>query len=232
MTHSRTSNQQGVTTDSSFRDHLRSIPSLVGHPVGFDPASHPSTPQELFLDWFRAAEEAGIAEPHAMSVSTIDAEGVPDTRLLVLKDLTEDGAWCFAGKRDSAKGRQLSTTPVAALTFYWRELVRSVRIRGRITEAPEAETRRDFTARSLDARAIALAGKQSAPLGSLDELARDVEEARQRLHQDPAAVPAAWTVWELRPSAVEFWEGSTSRLHTRLRYDHTSNGWRTSQLRP
>lgn len=130
MTYGRRSSRAGtfrrpidVTTDSSFRDHLRAIPSLVGHPVGFDPASHPSTPQELFLDWFRAAEEAGIAEPHAMSVATVDAEGVPDTRLLVLKDLTADGAWCFAGKRDSAKGRQLSTNPVAALTFYWRELV-------------------------------------------------------------------------------------------------------------
>lgn len=94
MTRSRTPEQHGATTGSSLRDHLRAIPSLVGDPAGFDPATHPSTPQELFLDWFRAAEDAGIPEPHAMSVSTVDADGVPDTRLLLLKTspLTVRGA--------------------------------------------------------------------------------------------------------------------------------------------
>lgn len=110
--------------------------------------------------------------------------------------------------------------------------MRSVRIRGLITEASEMDSRRDFTARSLDARAIALAGTQSGPIGSLDEFARDVEHARQRLRHDPDTIPASWTVWELHPSAVEFWEGSQSRLHTRLRYDHTSRCWRASQLHP
>jgi pyridoxamine 5'-phosphate oxidase len=221
-----------TAVDSGLRDYLRAIPSLVGDPVGFDPTSSPATPQELFLDWLGVAERAGIPEPHAMSVSTVDAEGIPDSRMLVLKDLTPDGAWCFAGRRDSSKGRQLSTNPVAALTFYWREQLRSVRIRGRITEATEANARRDFTARSIDARAIALAGEQSSPLVSLSELDRDIEEARKRLDDNPDLAPATWTVWELRPTEVEFWEGSKARLHTRVRYERSLDGWIASQRRP
>jgi len=117
----------------------------MGRAPAFDPAQRPSTPQELFLDWFQMAESAGIQEPHAMTVSTIDSDGVPDSRMLVLKDLNPEGAWCFAGRCDSTKGRQLRTRPVAAMLFYWREQNRSVRIRGRITEGSTDEARADFT---------------------------------------------------------------------------------------
>ncbi|MHA7987696.1 pyridoxine/pyridoxamine 5'-phosphate oxidase [Rathayibacter sp. CAU 1779] len=216
----------------TLREHLRAIPSLVGTPPGFDPATRPDTPQELFLDWLRSAEAAGIPEPHAMTVSTVDSDGMPDSRLLVLKDLTAEGAWCFAGKRDSAKGRQLAVNPVAALTFYWRDQVRSVRIRGRIVEGTDDESRRDFLARNPEARAIAFSGTQSAPLESHEALTDDLEEARRRLARQPDAVPAAWTVWHLHPDTVEFWEGATSRIHTRLRYDRASRGWSAQLLRP
>ena len=128
-----------VTDSPNVRAQLRSLPSLVGDPRAFDPAQHPSTPQELFTEWFREALDAGVPEPHAMTLSTIGADGIPDSRMLVLKDLTPDGAWCFAGGRDSTKGRQLTEHPAAALVFYWREQVRSVRIRGRITEAAAEE---------------------------------------------------------------------------------------------
>ncbi|MEJ1230172.1 MAG: pyridoxine 5'-phosphate oxidase C-terminal domain-containing protein [Galbitalea sp.] len=135
-------------------------------------------------------------------------------------------------KRDSTKGRQLSAHPAAALTFYWREQLRSVRIRGPIAEAAEADSHHDFTARSLDARAIALSGEQSAPLVSQGELVRDVEASRNELHDDADLVPSTWTVWELHPAEVEFWEGSKTRLHTRLRYERTADGWLTSHRRP
>jgi pyridoxamine 5'-phosphate oxidase len=231
MTNLRSPEHQGEP-HAGLRDHLRAIPSLVGEAVGFDPTNVPTTPQELFLEWFRTAEEAGIREPHAMSVSTVDADGLPDARMLVLKDLTPDGAWCFAGKRDSSKGRQLAAHPVAALTFYWREQVRSIRIRGVISEGSGQEAIRDFTARSVDARAVALSGRQSTPLDSRDRLPHDIEVTRRRLVDAPGLVPEDWTVWKLDPSEVEFWEGSSTRLHSRLRYARTTSGWKASLLHP
>jgi pyridoxamine 5'-phosphate oxidase len=218
--------------DDNLRDRLRAIPSLVGEPLGFDPISVPAAPQALFLEWLRAAEYAGIAEPHAMTVSTVDTDGIPDARMLVLKDLTYSGAWCFAGKRDSAKGSQLAAHPVAALTFYWREQVRSVRVRGTITEGSADDSIRDFRARNTDARAVALSGRQSTPVASQDGLTREIEVGRRRLVGTPDLVPEEWTVWKLDPIEVEFWEGSSTRAHTRLRYQRATGGWRTSLLYP
>jgi pyridoxamine 5'-phosphate oxidase len=204
----------------------------VGEPGGFDPDLHPATPRELFLHWFRTAEEAGIPEPHAMTVSTVDPDGMPDARVLILKDVTADGAWCFAGRSDSRKGRQLSANPTAAVTFYWGELLRSVRLRGPITAAQAEHAVRDFTARTTSARAIALSGRQSAPFQSRSELDKDLHEARTRLAEDPETVPPEWTVWELRPSSVEFWEGQADRVHARLQYVRRDDGWSVERLRP
>lgn len=221
-----------MTNRQSFRDHLRAIPSLVGTPPAFDPSQHPSTPQELFLDWFRFAERANIQEPHAMTVSTVGADGVPDSRMLVLKDLTAEGAWCFAGRTDSTKGRELRENPAAAMLFYWREQVRSVRIRGRILQGSTGEARGDFIARHTGARAVALSGQQGAPLAEAATLAHDVDVATKRLAADAELVPEEWRVWKLEATEVEFWQGSNSRLHTRLRYQRGPSGWNASLLRP
>ena len=219
-------------TQLSLRDRLRAIPSLVGNPVGFDPRVCPPAPRELFLQWFRIAEQGGVPEPHAMTVSTVDAAELPDSRMLVLKDITPEGAWCFAGNRDSTKGLQLQANPVAALLFYWREQLRSVRLRGSVTQSTQEESRNDFLARSLQARAAALSGRQSTALDAGSTLTAEVEEAGARLEADPGLVPDQWTVWQLHPTEVEFWEGSGTRLHTRLRYERTDDGWSTSLLRP
>lgn len=167
-----------------------------------------------------------------MSVSTVDADGVPDSRMLVLKDLTADGTWCFAGQRDSTKGIELGTRPAAALLFYWRELVRSVRIRGPIVEGSSDEARADFTARSLEARAVALSGQQGTLVATATDLAHDVGTAAKRLAADPNLAPEEWVIWRLDPTEVEFWQGSATRLHTRLRYQRSVSGWDVVQLRP
>ncbi|MGN6502864.1 MAG: pyridoxine/pyridoxamine 5'-phosphate oxidase [Pseudolysinimonas sp.] len=221
-----------MTENQSFRALLRSLPSLVGEPVPFDPASHPPTPQELFRQWFQDAQDAGVPEPHAMALSTIGSDGIPDSRMLVLKDLTPGGAWCFAGGQDSAKGQQLTQHPVAALMFYWREQVRSVRLRGRITEASADEARSDFLARHADARAVAFTGPQSAPVDAGVDLAAEVDAAAQLISADPELTPATWRLWKLDPVEVEFWQGSRTRRHERLRYRRSATGWETERLRP
>jgi pyridoxamine 5'-phosphate oxidase len=167
-----------------------------------------------------------------MTLSTIGADGIPDSRMLVLKDLTPDGAWCFAGGRDSTKGRQLTEHPAAALVFYWREQVRSVRIRGRIAEASPEEARADFVARHPEARAVSIAGSQSAPVDPATDLDAEVHAASRLISADPDLAPSAWALWKLDATEVEFWQGSRSRLHVRLRYKRTPSGWRASRLRP
>lgn len=167
-----------------------------------------------------------------MTVSTVDPDGVPDSRMLVLKDLTSEGAWCFAGRHDSTKGDHLRASPVAALLFYWREQIRSVRIRGRIIEGSREEARADFTARHPEARAVALSGQQGTLVTAVSDLTHDVDMAAKRLAADPNLVPEEWTVWKLHPNEVEFWQGSETRLHTRLRYQRRASGWGVTQLRP
>lgn len=134
-------------------DWLRSLPSLTGTaPETTVFSAPPSDPIDLFLDWIREAAAIGVHEPHAATLATVDADGVPDARTLLLKDVGVRG-WAFAGPRASAKGAQLTTRPAAALNFWWQPLVRAVRVRGTVQEASPAESDADLAARSEAARA-------------------------------------------------------------------------------
>src|SRR3954454_1801608 len=139
-----------------MRDELRAVPNLLGSapPPAFD--SPPARPEALFVDWFRQALEAGVPEPHDATLSTVDEHGMPDARVLVLKDLTADGRFAFAGGAGSAKGRQLTAQPFAALTFWWQPQARSVRVRGPVVSATAAAGAHDDRERSSLARVIAL----------------------------------------------------------------------------
>ena len=133
-------------------DELRSLPTLIGRPPSElidDPAQDPI---DLFLDWMREAIDAGVPEPHAMTLSTVGEDGMPDARVLILKGVDARGL-AFASTSSSRKGRQLAAHPEAALTFWWQPLLRSVRLNGRVVEASAEGTAADLAARSADARA-------------------------------------------------------------------------------
>ncbi len=215
---------------TTLRDRLRAEASIVGEAPPFDPSAAPDDPQELFGDWLRAALDAGIAEPHAVTLSTVDADGRPDARVLVLKDVTDDGAFEIATGSESAKGTQLQANPNVALTFYWTPLARSVRVRGLATPASAEQSAADFRARNPAAKAIALAGRQSAPLTDTAERDRLVAENLAALSADPGLVSSEWTVWRIRPFALEFWQGAPTRNHVRLQYTRTPEGWRRGEL--
>ena len=131
---------------------LRAQPALTGTAPPLELVEIPVEPVPLFLDWIRHAAAVGIAEPHAATLATVDRDGVPDVRTLILKNVDERG-WAFAGARSSRKGDQIAENPVGALNFWWQPLVRAVRLRGRIQEADEAESAADLAARSAAARA-------------------------------------------------------------------------------
>ncbi|MCV2464500.1 pyridoxal 5'-phosphate synthase [Streptomyces sp. ICN988] len=188
-----------------------------------DPAAAPGEPLELFTRWFAEAVAAGEREPHTMSLATADAEGLPDVRIVMLHGADADG-WAFATHADSRKGRHLATRPYAALVFYWPALGRQVRLRGPVAVAPAEEASADLHARSTGALAAALTGRQSAELGSADELARASEAAWERAGREPDAPVPSWTLYRLRPDEVEFFQGEARRRHVRLAYRRTGGG--------
>lgn len=130
---------------------LRALPALAGTPLGIDTAALPNEPLALFDAWLASAVEAGVAEAHAMTVATLDADGIPDARTLLLKRFGEAG-WEFAGPASSRKGQQVAAHPVAALSFWWQPLVRAVRIRGEVVEASREDSEADLAARSPEAQ--------------------------------------------------------------------------------
>lgn len=130
---------------------LRTLPALAGIPRPIMGEELPSDPAELFLTWINEAVALGVPEPHAATLATVDADGVPDARTLILKDVSDAG-WAFAGHRGSSKAEQLSSRPTAALNFWWQPIVRAVRVRGAVREATRAECDADLAARSASAR--------------------------------------------------------------------------------
>ncbi|MEV1062290.1 pyridoxal 5'-phosphate synthase [Streptomyces sp. NPDC050263] len=189
----------------------------------FDPASAPDDPLTLFTQWFAQAVAAGQAEPHTMTLATSDADGLPDARIVMLHGADADG-WSFATHTTSRKGRQLAARPHAALTFYWPVQGRQIRVRGPVSVASAEEARRDLRVRSTGALAAALTGRQSEVLDSVEELASASEEAWERAAREPEAEASSWTLYRLRPDAVEFFQGDALRRHVRLNYRRRGDG--------
>ncbi|MFF1558870.1 pyridoxal 5'-phosphate synthase [Streptomyces sp. NPDC058279] len=220
------------TGGDDFRKTLHSLRVWDTPLPSFDPEAAPAEPLELFREWFTHAARAGQPEPHTMSLATVDADGRPDVRTLMLHDADARG-WHFASHATSAKGRQLAGQSAAALGFYWPAVGRQIRIRGRVTACGPQESRADLAVRSRGALAAALTGRQSEVLGSLAELAEASAAAWVRAGADPEAPAPTWTRYVLEPAEVEFFQGDAARRHTRLHYRRDPAGtWTRSLLWP
>lgn len=216
-----------------IRDLLRGLPVFAGPLGSFDPATAPKDPLDLFREWFAGAVEAGVHEPHAMTLATADAAGSPSARILIMKDLTDQG-WWFAGTTTSGKGRDLEANPNVALLFFWGQQGRQVRVRGRAELAPPRDRAHDFRNRPLEGRVAGMHGRQSEPLEELPEVHRAAEEDRARLEADPDLVPDNWGLYLVRPHQVEFWQADPERRHIRFRYERAdpSQEWTNALLWP
>lgn len=217
---------------SSLRDRLRSTPSVTGDAPEWDPASSPTDPYELFMEWLTTALDAGAPEPQAFTLSTLDAFGAPDARVLVLKDVSAPFELEFATGAESAKGRQLAADSRCAMTFYWSSLARVVRIAGAARPGSRGEASADFLARHPDARAIALTGRQSTVMDDPAEHERLIARERELIEEDPNVVSGGWTVWKVAPERIEFWQGSPTRDHLRVRYSRGDGEWKHERLWP
>ncbi len=189
------------------------------------------TPEELFREWLEDAGRAGGADPRAMTLATVDADGRPDARVVILRHLG-DGRWGFSTSRLSPKARQLAVTPWAALTFHWPQVGRQVRIRGRVLDAGQAEAAVDFLARHPASRAEAASERQSEVLEDPTELERALRAAIAEARAHPDWVPEHWTRYDLVADTVEFWELDPDRRHRRLRYALRGGVWTRERLWP
>ncbi|MBD0746843.1 pyridoxal 5'-phosphate synthase [Streptomyces sp. CBMA152] len=203
---------------TNVRTWLRSLDAFPSRLPTFDPASAPAEPVELFLAWLTEAVQAGEPGPHAMTLSTVDEQGDPWARVLILKNVDAAG-WQFAAHAGSPKGQQLSAHPRAALTFYWPGRGRQIRIRGAVTTGSADSNAADFLARSPSARAEALLGHQSQHLDTLAHRDAAIAESARRVDQNPQLLAEDWTLYTLAPVSVEFWQAAETRVHTRLRYE-------------
>ncbi|MHA7287010.1 pyridoxine/pyridoxamine 5'-phosphate oxidase [Arthrobacter sp. MDT3-44] len=214
-----------------IRDVIRSVPVFPEEMPPFDPGAAPASPVDLFVEWLKRAVQDGIAAPHAVNLATTGEDGGPDARVVILKDVTSAG-WQVASSMDSPKGRQLRKHPAAALTFFWPAAGRQVRIRGSVSTGTTEENDADFQRRHPVARALVLAGSQSAVLRSREDLEAAVEEQVHRIEAAGGLASTTWTVFTVAPDAVEFWQADQERRHIRLLYTRFGEGWRRELLWP
>lgn len=150
-------NHSAATEAPSLNDLLRGRHALTGVSPDWDLDALPENPVDLFTTWFQEASDGGVSEPHTATLATVDLDGGPDARTLILKRV-DDRGWAFASTLSSRKGQQLASVAAAALNFWWQPQVRAVRVRGRVVEATAEESAADLAARSAAARAVVAEG--------------------------------------------------------------------------
>ena len=188
-------------------------------------------PLRQFQTWLDDAVAHDLIEPNAMTLATVDADGQPWTRTVLLKGCDARG-FSFFTNYDSAKGRHLAAEPRCALTFWWGVLERQVNITGRVEKAPRAETEAYFPKRPPGSRLGAWASRQSGVIADREALEKAFEAAREKFGDNPP-VPEHWGGYVMRPATIEFWQGRQSRLHDRLRYALLPDGlWKIERLAP
>ncbi len=185
-------------------------------------------PISQLQSWFAEAQES-VPLPDAMTLATVDEQGAPDARMVLLKGIDGEGLR-FHSNYESAKGRQLEADPRAAVILYWREQDRQVRVRGRVERLSAAESDEYFTTRPPGGRHAAWASPQSEPI-EREELDRRFAEAQER-YRDEVPRPEHWGGYLLRPEGFEFWQGREDRMHDRFAYTPDGGGWRIERLAP
>lgn len=195
----------------------------------------PSEPWALWQYWFDTVVATGIHEPNAMVVATVDPDGAPSARMVLLKQvssLAPDDGFTFFTNTASRKGEALAAEPRCALLFPWHPLERQVRVEGTAHPLSEEQVAAYFASRPRGAQVGAWASPQSQVVDGRAELDRRYADAEERFADADVPVPPAWGGYRVQPASFEFWQGRSGRMHDRLRYARTSSGWELTRLAP
>ena len=193
-----------------------------------DVLSDPIAQARLWLD---QAAESNVYEPNAMVLSTIDPDGLPSSRTVLLRALDERGLEFFTSYT-SAKGRALLAHPEVSIVFPWYLIHRQIIVRGVAAPVDPAVSEAYFASRPRGSQIAATASDQSRPIASRDELERRVEELEVKYDRRDVPRPDTWGGFRVVPESIEFWQGRSSRLHDRLKFTRSGSGWTMERLQP
>ena len=198
-------------------------------PLHSDSLTH--SPFELFHDWFEEAKKTEINDPDAMALASVDANGQPSVRVVLLKEWSEEG-FVFYTNYESRKAGELLASGKAAFTMHWKSLRRQVRVVGSVEQVPAAQSDAYFASRHRGSRVGAWASQQSQPLATRQILADRVAEFDAKFTDDVPR-PAHWGGFLIRPAEIEFWADGAFRLHDRFRFTQDGQGaWQAARLYP
>ncbi len=198
---------------------------------GLPEATDARDPIELFGVWFEQAKESGIILPESASLATADREGMPSSRMVLLKSFAVDG-FVFFTNYGSRKAREMDENPNASLLLHWAVLQRQVRVEGAVERISEEASSEYFRTRARGSQVGAWVSRQSEQLEGRSVLETRAEEIEQRFKGQDVPSPSFWGGYRLIPEQIEFWQGRLNRLHDRLLFMRADGGWTTRRLYP